>query len=112
MGLLLPMAIFLVVFVHLPLLLTLVALTPLLMMFGILATELIGLSELSRAFALDAGPTDYLMLIVTMFPYQLMLAVAAIRALWREMLGQKGWEKTAHEGLHRMSVTSAHLGEV
>jgi cellulose synthase/poly-beta-1,6-N-acetylglucosamine synthase-like glycosyltransferase len=112
MGLLLPMAVFLLFFVQLPLLLTLVALTPLLMMFGILVTEIVGLSELSRAFTLHAGPIDYLMLVITMFPYQLILAASAVRALWREMLGQRGWEKTAHEGLHRVPVRPAQLGEL
>jgi cellulose synthase/poly-beta-1,6-N-acetylglucosamine synthase-like glycosyltransferase len=105
MGLLLPMAVVIVVFGQLPLLLTLMAIAPLLMMIGILATEAIGLTELSQAFSLRARPIDYLMLVITLIPYQLLLAVAAIRALWREMLGNRGWEKTDHEGIHRVPVS-------
>jgi hypothetical protein len=35
------------------------------------------------------------------FPYQVLLAVAAVRSVWRETRGEGGWEKTAHANAHR-----------
>ena len=44
---------------------------------------------------------DYLLLVLGTPPYQVVLAVASLRAVWRELRGERGWEKTAHAGLHR-----------
>jgi hypothetical protein len=35
-----------------------------------------------------------------MVPYQLLLCLAALRAVWRELRGIHNWEKTAHAGAH------------
>jgi hypothetical protein len=37
-------------------------------------------------------------------PYQLLLAFAALRASFREVRGERGWEKTEHVGAHRDAV--------
>lgn len=67
-----------------------------------LAVELIGLHEFCRAFGLRARWTDYARLVVSWYAYFLLLAVAAARATARELRGQRGWEKTAHIGAHRL----------
>jgi hypothetical protein len=100
------------VFGNLSLLLTLVAFVPLITMVGIVATEVVGLFELSRAFDLEAGPYDYLVLVLTTIPYQLILAFAGVRAVLREMLGRRGWEKTAHAGLHRLPMPVPSIEEI
>ena len=41
--------------------------------------------------------------------YQVMLAVAACRAVLREARGERGWEKTAHTGAHRKVAASGAL---
>jgi len=110
-GFLFPAAILLVIFGQLPLLLTLAAFVPLLIMVGIVATELVGLFELSRTFHLGAGLRDYAVVVLTTIPYQLILAFAATRAIWREALGRRGWEKTEHAGLHRTPVALLPIGE-
>ena len=38
------------------------------------------------------------------FPYQLLLAAAAVRAVWRESRGHGGWEKTTHTNSHRTTT--------
>jgi hypothetical protein len=45
-------------------------------------------------------PRDYARLVLSFFPYQAVLAYAAVRATVRELLGVRNWEKTAHIGAH------------
>ena len=60
-----------------------------------------GLREFGRVFYVKPRSYDYVRLVLGLFPYQLFLAGAAVRAVVREMLGLRGWEKTAHTGAHR-----------
>jgi hypothetical protein len=66
-----------------------------------LAFEAAGLREFCRIYYVRPRGSDYLRLIVGTFPYQLVLAGAAIRGVAREAVGHRGWEKTAHVGAHR-----------
>jgi hypothetical protein len=50
---------------------------------------------------------DYVRLVLGLFPYQLFLAGAAVRAVVRELFGRRGWEKTAHTGAHRPASAPA-----
>jgi hypothetical protein len=47
--------------------------------------------------------------------YQVLLGIAAVRAVVREARGQRGWEKTAHTGAHlngsRISTTAPALSQ-
>lgn len=38
---------------------------------------------------------------LTYIPFQLLLGVSAVRAVWREARREQGWEKTRHVGAHR-----------
>ena len=42
------------------------------------------------------------------YPYQLLLSVASLRAVYRFLRQQQAWEKTAHSNLHRQSQAAAH----
>jgi len=105
-GLLVPVAVALALLGHLPLLLTLLAFTALFMTLAMLTTEFVGLRELSRTFYIRIKRRDYLRLFITLIPYQLTLAFAAARSIWKEFRGDQRWEKTAHAGLHRSPVFS------
>ncbi|MCU4186285.1 glycosyltransferase [Acidiferrimicrobium sp. IK] len=72
-----------------------------------LAFEMAGLREFCRLYYVRPRAWDYARLLAGMFPYQLVLAAAAVRAVVREALGQRGWEKTAHVGAHRAGDTAA-----
>ena len=61
--------------------------------------------EFDRMFDLDVRWRDYVKLVVGAGPYQLVLAVAAIRAAVREVRGERGWEKTEHVGAHRSALS-------
>jgi hypothetical protein len=72
-----------------------------------LAFELVGLREFGRVFYMRPRAYDYIRLVLGLFPYQLFLASAAVRAVVREMFGRRGWEKTAHTGAHRPATAPA-----
>jgi len=43
-------------------------------------------------------------MIVAFFPYQMLLGIGALRAVYRYLKGASNWEKTAHIGQHRGAV--------
>jgi cellulose synthase/poly-beta-1,6-N-acetylglucosamine synthase-like glycosyltransferase len=90
--------------VHVPLGLTMLAFVPLLLTAVIVAVELAGLSEFSRAFDQKARVRDYAWVVVGYLPYHLMLAAASFEATRRARRGDLSWAKTHHEGLHREPV--------
>jgi cellulose synthase/poly-beta-1,6-N-acetylglucosamine synthase-like glycosyltransferase len=66
--------------------------------------ELVGLREFCRVYYVRPRLRDYVVLALGTFPYALVLGAAALRAVWREARGQRGWEKTSHAGAHRTSA--------
>ncbi|HUB71002.1 MAG TPA: glycosyltransferase [Acidimicrobiales bacterium] len=87
--------------VKMPLELAMFTSLPALAQVIVVCLEAAGLAELCRTFYLRCRWYDYLLLVVTAIPYQLVLAFAAARATWREVCGDAGWEKTVHVGAHR-----------
>lgn len=65
------------------------------------AFDVAALREFGRLYYVRPRLRHYLVLVIGTLPYQLLLAAAAMRAVWREARGQRGWEKTAHTGAHR-----------
>jgi len=62
--------------------------------------EAAGLHEFARGLDLPLGPRDYVRLVVTAVPYQVVMGYAALRAMVREWRGHADWEKTPHAGHH------------
>jgi hypothetical protein len=77
---------------------------PLAATLATLVVEVIGLAEFNRMFQLKVRLRDYVKLTLGAVPYQLLLAFAALRASFREVRGERGWEKTEHVGAHRDAV--------
>jgi hypothetical protein len=50
---------------------------------------------------------DHLRLVLGTLPYHALLSVAATRAVFRELRGNRSWEKTAHVGAHRTEPATA-----
>jgi cellulose synthase/poly-beta-1,6-N-acetylglucosamine synthase-like glycosyltransferase len=84
-----------------PVLVALVSYLPVLALLANLLVSVVGLYEFTRAHALPASPAAALRLALAWFPYQLVLAYSALRAVTRQMRGINNWEKTAHVGAHR-----------
>ena len=59
-----------------------------------------------REFGIRIRLWDRARLLLGAFPYQLLLAFAALRAVWREIRGDGGWEKTSHANAHRASTNA------
>lgn len=103
-ALVIPLSIYSILALKIPVALALISFLPVIPTLVTLAFELVGLREFGRVFYVKPRAYDYLRLILGLFPYQVFLAGAAVRAVIREILGQRGWEKTAHTGAHRDGV--------
>jgi cellulose synthase/poly-beta-1,6-N-acetylglucosamine synthase-like glycosyltransferase len=104
-GLLLPLSLLAMLLVKVPVPVTLLTFLPLTPTIVTLAVEVAGLLEFGRAFDVRVRSRDVLRLVLGTFPYQVLLAFAALRSVWREARGQGGWEKTSHSNAHRTPLT-------
>jgi hypothetical protein len=79
---------------------------PALPTIAMIVFELVGVREFCRVYYVRPRLTDYLRLLIGTPLYQSVLAIAACRAVVREIRGQRGWEKTSHSGAHRNPAES------
>lgn len=91
----------------LPVVVSMLSFLPLLIALIMLMISVVGLHEFGKDQHVRVRFHHYLVLIVTFIPYQVLLAVSAVRALIREIRGSRGWEKTAHAGRHRLGAQDA-----
>ena len=99
-GVLIPASVLSIVVLDVPVVLALLSFVPLIVTAVTLAVEVVGLYDLRRLFGGPARRRDVVRLILGAPAYQVVLAAAALRAVWRELLGRRNWEKTAHAGSH------------
>ena len=64
--------------------------------------DVVALREFGRIYYVRPRLRHHIALVLGTIPYQLILAAAAVRAVWRESRGETGWEKTEHVGAHRL----------
>ena len=100
-GIAIPFAIATAILVRVPVGIALLSFLPAIPTIAMLMFEVVGLREFCRVYYMRPRIRDYVRLIVGAPFYQVMLAVAATRAVFREVRGERGWEKTAHSGAHR-----------
>lgn len=104
-GLAIPVAVVSAFVAEIPVGLALLTFLPLLPTLAMLVFECVGLREFCRVYYVRVRLSDYLRLVAGAPVYQVVLSAAALRAVWRELRGQRGWEKTEHSGLHRGAGT-------
>ncbi len=63
--------------------------------------RLVGLFEFAADYNLKINGFDVIRFSLGFLPYQLLLAIAAIRAVYRYFAKINNWEKTDHHGTHR-----------
>ena len=80
--------------------LSLVTFLPLVPTVAMLGFEMLILREWSQEMDLRVRLRDYARLILSLPFYQLLLAVAVLRAIGKYLTGDFAWEKTAHAGSH------------
>jgi glycosyltransferase XagB len=100
-GALVPIAIACMFMIKVPVPLTLLTFLPLAPTLVTVAVEAAALGEFGKEFGVRIRLWDHIRLVLGAFPYQLLLAAAAVRSVWREHRGQGGWEKTEHANAHR-----------
>lgn len=66
--------------------------------------QLVGLREFSRDFGQKVRTRHYASLIFGNYPYQVVLSLAAVSAMWRLLRGKNDWRLTKHSNLHRPST--------
>jgi cellulose synthase/poly-beta-1,6-N-acetylglucosamine synthase-like glycosyltransferase len=108
-GLAIPFAIVSALVLHVPVAIALLSFLPALPTLAMVVFELVGLREFCRIYYVRPRLRDYARLVLGTPFYQVMLAVAACRAVVREARGERGWEKTAHSGAHRNVAGSGAL---
>lgn len=97
----LPVAIWTMVALDVPVLVAMATALPLYMLGLQLVINLVGLREFTGAHRLRRTRFAGLRMLIAFFPYQVLLAYAALRALVRHVAGVNTWEKTTHLGAHR-----------
>jgi cellulose synthase/poly-beta-1,6-N-acetylglucosamine synthase-like glycosyltransferase len=100
-GALLPLAVASMFVLKVPVPVALATFSPLALMLVTMAVEGAALGEFGREFGIRIRLWDRVRLVLGAFPYQLLLAFAALRSVWREIRGDGGWEKTSHANAHR-----------
>lgn len=103
-GALLPLSIASMFLLSVPMPTALVTFLPLAPTLVTMAVESAALGEFGREFGIRIRPRDHVRLWLGTFPYQLLLAVAAVRSVWRQCRGHGGWEKTTHTNAHRTTT--------
>ncbi|GAB3316496.1 hypothetical protein GCM10027451_33440 [Geodermatophilus aquaeductus] len=99
-GVVLPLAVLTGLVASVPTVVVLVTFLPLAPTLTMLGFEMLILREWGREMRLDVRLRDYVRLVVSLPFYQLLLAVAVLRAIGKYLTGDFAWEKTAHVGSH------------
>lgn len=108
-GVLVPVSVVFALLVRVPTPVVFVSFVPLAMLVLSVVVDLVGMHEFGRVFGTRIRLRDDARLVLGTVPYQLLLAFAALRSVWRETRGQRGWEKTEHANVHRQSTSTAPI---
>ena len=103
-GVLMPLSLASMFLLKVPVPTALVTFLPLAPTLVTMAVESAALGEFGREFGIRIRVRDQARLLLGTFPYQLLLAAAAVRAVWRQSRGHGGWEKTTHTNAHRTTT--------
>ena len=103
-GVLMPLSVAMMFLLKVPQPTALVTFLPLAPTLVMMAVESAALGEFGREFGVRIRARDHARLLLGTLPYQVLLAGAAVRAVWREIRGQGGWEKTTHTNAHRTTT--------
>lgn len=99
--LMVPISLIMFFLVKLPLWLAMLTFMPLYCFVLAIFIDLAGLYEFLKAHQRKWSWREALIMLLAFFPYQGILGLGAIRAVYRYLKGTSDWEKTAHLGQHR-----------
>lgn len=107
MVLYVPLSLWLMIAVKLPVLVTMISMLPLYMLLIQFAITLLGLYEFTDVHKLRLSWRSPLRIMAAYMPFQWMLGFAALRAVWRQARRVNSWEKTRHVGAHRTGAAAS-----
>lgn len=99
--LLFPFGIILMLSVSVPPTLAILSNISLLLFIAFTSTLIIGFYEFVREYKLSFSFSRILVLLFLFYPYTLLLTIASIRAMYRNLTNITVWEKTEHINIHR-----------
>jgi len=108
-ALMVPISVLMFFLVKLPLWLAMITFMPLYCFVLAVFIDLAGLHEFLKAHHRPWRWREAATLLLAFFPYQMLLGLGAMRAVWRYIKGASNWEKTAHIGQHRGNNASNHV---
>jgi len=103
-ALMIPVSLLMFFFVKLPLWFALLTFMPFYCFILAAFIDLAGLHEFLKAHKRKWSWREALVMVLAFFPYQWLLTLGALRAVFRYMQGRSNWEKTVHVGQHRTRV--------
>ncbi len=106
-GVVIPVNIAIALFADVPVGVAIMTFLPLITAMVTFVFEVVGLHDFGQQYGLRVRFTHYLKLIVGGPFYQVLLAGAAVRAVWREQRGRNEWELTSHVGAHLTETREA-----
>jgi cellulose synthase/poly-beta-1,6-N-acetylglucosamine synthase-like glycosyltransferase len=95
-----PVGLYIGIFMDIPVGVALLTFVPVVPLVATTMFNLVGLHDFGRQYALTIKFRHYVALVLGTVPYALVLAAAAVRAVWRERTGKSNWELTRHVGAH------------
>ena len=104
-ALMVPVSFIMFFFVKLPLWFAMLTFLPLYCFALTAFIDMAGLHEFLKAHHRKWNWREAGILVLAFFPYQWLLSLGAIRAVFRYIRGTSNWEKTAHLGQHRTGTT-------
>ena len=99
-GLVIPFGMFAAIAMKVPVGVAMVTYLPMIPVLAMLTFEIVALHDFGKQYEVSVRLVHYLKLIIGTFPYGLLLSLAAVRAVWRELKGRVNWELTRHVGAH------------
>src|SRR5215470_262230 len=99
--LMLPLAVLMFFFVKLPVWMAILTFMPFYCFLFAMFIDLAGLHEFVKVHHRRWKWSEAFTLLIAFIPYQLLLGIGAVRAVWRQMKGASNWEKSAHIGQHK-----------
>ncbi|GAB2983833.1 hypothetical protein GCM10023080_057170 [Streptomyces pseudoechinosporeus] len=99
-GVMIPLGLVLALVGGVPLPFSMFAWLPMLPMVAMVVFEAVALHDFGREYGFRIGFWRYVKLLAGGPVYAVILAAAALRAVWREYTGRRDWELTSHVGAH------------
>lgn len=108
-ALYLPVSVYTMLFVKMHPVLAIIMWLPAYMLIGQYVLNLVGLYEFAAAHNIRLSRWAWLKLLISFYPFQVLLGISALRGVLRELKGINNWEKTRHVNAHR-GATAGTVG--